>query len=438
MSFREVSTLSHHLRTLGFPQSVYYDSFKVPNFSLVSKILVFLSRRLDPTISIPEDVDTPSDRLFFIKSIVPLVYNSTHVKLNPKNLYSADSDAVAELLKLSNLCYSGMMTSSSFSPPSSDIFELLSSKLEQVKLALTLSADSSSKTVNLLTLIENENESMLKRKTVLELEVEAQKAEETVRNLIGTSRSTYSTTLKTHQSLLTEIESIESKIQSKMIELERAQKRFEGLKTVRPSFMDEYEKVQEELRIDYEYHVTLLRNLHYYQSQVNSLILTENDAIGSQIKQLRKLKSQNRQENLRHMREVNGEDDDNLIGSDDESGVDDGSLSLNDVTDDSDDGNFQSNLIDTPGQNEMIELSDDEDDRQFGQNSNQNELFSSDDDVMSEEDSRPFQKVDLSDDSVDFLDQNHDSDESVSVNNDDILDSDDEGLLMGDSLDEGL
>ena len=45
---------------------------------------------------------------------------------------------------------------------------------------------------------------------------------------------------------------LEAKIEKKRVELERNQKRLNTLKKVRPAFMDEYEKLEEELKKVYE------------------------------------------------------------------------------------------------------------------------------------------------------------------------------------------
>ena len=52
---------------------------------------------------------------------------------------------------------------------------------------------------------------------------------------------------------------LEAKIDKKKVELERNQKRLNTLKKVRPAFMDEYEKLEEELKAVYE-----VTNSHYF------------------------------------------------------------------------------------------------------------------------------------------------------------------------------
>ena len=62
---------------------------------------------------------------------------------------------------------------------------------------------------------------------------------------------------------------LEAKIDKKKVELERNQKRLQTLKKVRPAFMDEYEKLEEELRKLYEEYIVKFRCVYY---QVNYYI----------------------------------------------------------------------------------------------------------------------------------------------------------------------
>ena len=52
---------------------------------------------------------------------------------------------------------------------------------------------------------------------------------------------------------------LEAKIEKKKVELDRNQKRLFTLKKVRPAFMDEYEKLEEELKKLYEEYIIKFR-----------------------------------------------------------------------------------------------------------------------------------------------------------------------------------
>ena len=63
--------------------------------------------------------------------------------------------------------------------------------------------------------------------------------------------------------LIDDEKTLESKIRKKRSELERNQKRLESLHSVRPAFMDEYEKLEKELADEYEAYVARFRYVIY-------------------------------------------------------------------------------------------------------------------------------------------------------------------------------
>lgn len=61
---------------------------------------------------------------------------------------------------------------------------------------------------------------------------------------------------------------LEAKIEKKKVELERNQKRLQTLKKVRPAFMDEYEKLEEDLRKLYEEYIVKFRCMTHLEQQI--------------------------------------------------------------------------------------------------------------------------------------------------------------------------
>ncbi len=62
---------------------------------------------------------------------------------------------------------------------------------------------------------------------------------------------------------------LEAKIEKKRVELERSEKRLQTLKKVRPAFMDEYEKLEAELKQVYEDYIVKFRCLSFLEQQVS-------------------------------------------------------------------------------------------------------------------------------------------------------------------------
>lgn len=46
------------------------DSFHGPNFVLVSEVLLWLALRFEPDVNLPHEIETPEQRVYFIRSIV--------------------------------------------------------------------------------------------------------------------------------------------------------------------------------------------------------------------------------------------------------------------------------------------------------------------------------------------------------------------------------
>uniref|UniRef100_A0A1A8PR83 Clusterin associated protein 1 n=1 Tax=Nothobranchius rachovii TaxID=451742 RepID=A0A1A8PR83_9TELE len=110
MSFRDLRNFTEMMRALGYHRLISMENFRTPNFALVSEILIWLVKRYDPHSDIPTDVDTESDRIFFIKAVAQFMATKAHIKLNTKRLYQADGYAVKEMLKITSMLYNAMKT----------------------------------------------------------------------------------------------------------------------------------------------------------------------------------------------------------------------------------------------------------------------------------------------------------------------------------------
>ena len=62
---------------------------------------------------------------------------------------------------------------------------------------------------------------------------------------------------------------LESKIERRGAELERAKKRLAGISSIRPEHMDEYEKLEQELERFYTVYIEKFKNLDYLEHQLD-------------------------------------------------------------------------------------------------------------------------------------------------------------------------
>merc|ERR1712187_455394 len=99
---------------------------------------------------------------------------------------------------------------------------------------------------------------------------------------------------------------LEQKIKKKQQELERSRKRLSSLVNVRPAFMDEYEKLEQELERYYEQYVGRFRNLDYLEHEIDVLNREEQERMEENDRALKRMQKRLRDEEWRLLR---GEED---------------------------------------------------------------------------------------------------------------------------------
>ena len=94
--------------------------------------------------------------------------------------------------------------------------------------------------------------------------------ESSIDNALQTSKSAVEGLGKQCKILISNQRGMDEKIVRKTMDIERTAKRLESLKHVRPAYMDEYEKLEEELQIEYERYVVRLRNVDYLDRELSA------------------------------------------------------------------------------------------------------------------------------------------------------------------------
>merc|ERR1711964_919969 len=101
----------------------------------------------------------------------------------------------------------------------------------------------------------------------------------------------------------------QNKIKKKSQELERMQKQLTRLTTVRPAFMDEYEKHEAELSSLYAQYLERFRNLDYLEHELDSLNRAEQEKMEQNERALKRMQKRLREEEWRLLRGEEGDDD---------------------------------------------------------------------------------------------------------------------------------
>ncbi|KAM6424077.1 clusterin-associated protein 1 isoform 2-T2 [Liasis olivaceus] len=322
MSFRDLRNFTEMMRALGYPRLISMENFRTPNFMLVSEILLWLVKRYEPQTDIPSDVETEQDRVFFIKAVAQFMATKAHVRLNTKKLYQADGYAVKELLKVTAVLYNAMKskgmeaTAVGEEDTSKSRFDL-GSKISNLKTARQLASEITSKGASLYDLLGKEVMLRELRSEAIARPLEINETEKVMRVAIKDILEQVQKMKDMLNNVAADEASLEAKIEKRKSELERNHKRLQTLQSVRPAFMDEYEKIEEELQKQYSCYVEKFRNLMYLEQQLDDQHRMEQERFEEAENTLRLMQNKLKEEEKRLLKSGSHDDSDIEIHEDD-------------------------------------------------------------------------------------------------------------------------
>eukprot|EP00826_Nyctotherus_ovalis_P022615 TRINITY_DN17492_c0_g1_i2.p1 TRINITY_DN17492_c0_g1~~TRINITY_DN17492_c0_g1_i2.p1 ORF type:complete len:430 (+),score=171.05 TRINITY_DN17492_c0_g1_i2:142-1431(+) len=316
MAYREIRCLSEIMRQLGYPRRISLENFKQPNFQLVAELLYWMVQRYDPTADVSDNIDEEDDRVSFIKSITQFFSVKARLKLQPLKLYQANDAAVKELLKVASMLSKAMNSSTIDEEDSSTVEFNLSSKLYNLKQARQLASEITENGAKLYEQLSKEKELRQARGKAIDF------LDSISRNLDSNAENEYidkciKDIIKEHKESLVQMEkmlenlkadegTLEQKIKRKSDELERAEKRLNSIKDVRPAFMDEYEQLEKELEMLYTIYVEGVRNLDYLENELDEYNRKELEKKEESERKLEELRNKLQDKELR---EITGKDE---------------------------------------------------------------------------------------------------------------------------------
>ncbi|XP_027588581.2 clusterin-associated protein 1 isoform X2 [Pipra filicauda] len=310
------------MRALGYPRLISMENFHTPNFMLVSEVLLWLVKRYEPHTDIPADVETEQDRVFFIKAVAQFMATKAHIKLNTKKLYQADGYAVKELLKVTSVLYGAMHTQgvqrADLREEDSAKFKLdLGSKVADLKAARQLASEITSKGAVLYDLLGKEMELREARTESIARPLEINEAEKVMKIAIDSVLEQVRKTKDMLNNVALDESNLEAKIEKRKLELERSQKRLQTLQSVRPAFMDEYEKIEEQLQKQYSSYLEKFRNLTYMEQLLDDHRRAEQEMFEEAANMLRLMQNRLKEEE-QHLLKSGGNDDSDIDIPEDE------------------------------------------------------------------------------------------------------------------------
>ncbi|XP_077365823.1 clusterin-associated protein 1-like [Festucalex cinctus] len=280
MSFRDLQNFTEMMRALGFPRLISVENFRTPNFTLVAEILIWLAKCYEPQMELATDITTESDRIFLIKNVAQFMATKAHIKMNTKRLYQADGYSVKEMLKITSVLYNAMKTKQ-MAPEdrveeehSKFKFEL-GTRLSDLKAAQQLASEATSKGASLYDLLGKEVELRKLRTAAIARPLESSETEKAIKHAIKEVLENVEKTKVMMKNVVSDVANLDARKEKKHRQLEVNQRRLQTLQSVRPLFMEEYAKLEEELEEQYKLQVENFTNFYYLECQQEEQIKPE-------------------------------------------------------------------------------------------------------------------------------------------------------------------
>lgn len=322
MSYRDLRNFCEIMRCLGYSRPISVENFRLPNFELVADLCLWFAERYDPSCEISDNINEERDRVIFIKSICQLFLTKARIKLNPKKLYEANGFAVKELLKIATMLNKAMNVSGGDEDEVISTADLnINSKLSNLKQARFLANEITEAGAKLYDSLAKEKDLKEAREKALEFldsfsrnlgsNTEQEYIEKCIRELVGNQSQQMEQMAKMIENLRSDEKELENKIQRRATELERSDKRLKGIEQVRPEFMDEYEKLEQEIEKYYNMYIEKFKNLDYLENQLDKYNEKELLKKAENEKALKKIQEKYKMEEFKVINE--GNEDGNIM-----------------------------------------------------------------------------------------------------------------------------
>ncbi|CAF3872111.1 unnamed protein product [Rotaria sp. Silwood2] len=392
-------------RVLSYPRLISMENFRQPNFRLVAELMTWLVKQYDPQADVPNDIEGEQDRVMFIRTIAQIIATKAHMKLNTKKLYQADGYAVKEILKVITPLYKALRDSENKDLEDEDDVDYqyryaINDDMSTLRNARLLCSTITQKGANLHELLGKEVDAREARQEVMNRAMELSEVQEGVREAENAAKREFIKYDKLINNVQIDEVALDEKIAKRMEEINRHQRRLEMLKSVRPSFMNDFEKCEIELNESYANYVLKFRILSYLEKELEGHFRNQREKVQEVSRQyMQSINSQiTEQEQQRFNRELQDPNDEIGVHSDEE---EDDEESNEDDDEESEEDDEDMDHSPAPRGNKLEngaggqtyggmtdDLSDDEDQMQMGRGVGGTGIDDEDDDLGMEMDPR--------------------------------------------------
>lgn len=303
MSFREIRSFTEIMKSLGYPRLISVDNFRLPNFELVADCLYWLLQRYYPDTDISDEISTEAQRVTFLQSIAQTMLTKARMRLNIKKLYAADGLAVRELLKLASLLYQATLQAAEQEEDGGEEVDVPSAlRAIDVKDVKACAAEIVRSGAALYDALALEPELRDVRARAIASHLDSEYVERSVHEAISQVEDHLRATQQQLEEMSRTSAALDGKIDKRRAELERSEKRLATLRTVRPPYMDEYERLQGELQMLYNVYLDRFRNLEYLEAQLEQHVRAEQEKAADSEARMRRMQKRLADDELRILR----------------------------------------------------------------------------------------------------------------------------------------
>eukprot|EP01105_Mastigella_eilhardi_P006830 TRINITY_DN18347_c0_g1_i1.p1 TRINITY_DN18347_c0_g1~~TRINITY_DN18347_c0_g1_i1.p1 ORF type:complete len:476 (-),score=184.00 TRINITY_DN18347_c0_g1_i1:71-1405(-) len=251
------------------------ESFRTPHFAQMHKLVLWLAQRYDPGVVLPTEVSSEEERVNFVKVLAQEMLSKAQIKINTKKLYMADVYAVKEMLKIAKLLSDStketLAGTSSYASDGGVVAEQDSqfptTWVQDLKEAMKLASEIMSSGMNVHGMLENEVGMQEQRLVACGGDLEQiKKAVQLKTKSIGEDVTNMQQKLEV---AVGDEANLRSKLDNRRQELEQNVLRLRRLQSIRPTYMDEYEKLEQELQQVYGVYLVRFRNLNFLESELD-------------------------------------------------------------------------------------------------------------------------------------------------------------------------
>ncbi|CAF3481044.1 unnamed protein product [Rotaria socialis] len=325
MTYRDISHLCEMARVLSYPRLISMENFRQPNFRLVAEIMTWLVKQYDPLADVPADIEGEQDRVVFVRAVTQIIATRAHLKLNTKKLYQADGYAVKEILKVIAPLYKALRDTENKELDDEDDIDnsyryAMNDDISTLKNARQLCSTITQKGANLHELLGKELDARKARQEVMNRGMELSEVQEGIREAETAAKRELMKYQKLIGNVQTDEVALDEKIAKRFEEKDRHQRRLDMLKSVRPSFMNDFEKYELELNELYSNYVLKFRILSYLEKELEGHFRSQREKVQEVSRQyMQSMNSQiTEQEQQRFNRQVQDPNDEIGVRSDEE------------------------------------------------------------------------------------------------------------------------